>query len=160
MPVSATATGITAPPTPVVSAATVVTDNSFNANWAASTAATGYFLDVSVSNTFASFVTGYNNLSAGNVTSFAVNRNLSANTTYYYRVRSTNETGPTAISATIPLTTAPFPPVASAATAISDNSFNANWSASTAATGYSLDVSTSGTFSSFVAGYNNLAVGN
>ena len=160
MTASATATGNTAPPAPVASAASAVTDNSLNANWAASTAATGYFLDVSVLNTFASFVAGYNNLSVGNVTSFAVNTNLSANTTYYYRVRSTNTNGTSGNSSTITVTTVAVPPVASSATSVNDNSFNANWAASTAATGYSLDVSASGTFASFVTGYNNLSVGN
>jgi phosphodiesterase/alkaline phosphatase D-like protein len=40
------------------------------------------------------------------------------------------------------------------------NSFTANWSSVTGATGYRLDVSTSGSFGSFVPGFQNLDVGN
>src|SRR6478609_971390 len=63
------------------------------------------------------------------------------------------------VSATTPLSA----PTASAATAITSCAFDANWSAVTGtsgATSYELDVSTSTTFASFVAGYNALNVGN
>lgn len=76
---------------PVSSAATGVTLTAFTANWAAVTGATGYLLDVSTSNSFASFVTGYNGLAVGNVTSYALT-GLTSNTTYYYRVRATGST--------------------------------------------------------------------
>jgi len=48
---------------------------------------------------------------------------------------------------------APAAPVATAATSITSSSFQANWNASTGATGYYMDVSTSSTFSSYV--FNN-----
>lgn len=75
------------PSAPVAAAATNVGINSFSANWAASANANAYYLDVSTVNTFASFVSGYNNRSVGNVTTFSVT-GLTANTTYYYRVRA------------------------------------------------------------------------
>ncbi|HKR15391.1 MAG TPA: Calx-beta domain-containing protein [Pyrinomonadaceae bacterium] len=52
------------------------------------------------------------------------------------------------------------PPTANAATGITSNSFIANWSSSSGATGYRLDISTNSSFSSFVSGYQNLDVGN
>jgi hypothetical protein len=80
-----------APVAPVASAATSVAKTSFVANWAASTGATGYFLDVATDNAFTTFVTGYNNKDVANVTTYSVT-GLTAATTYYYRVRATNGT--------------------------------------------------------------------
>ena len=80
------------PAAPVALAATNVTFPGFTANWQASAGATEYFLDVSTSNTFANFVTGYDNRSVGNVTNFAVS-GLSSNTTHYYRVRASKAAG-------------------------------------------------------------------
>ena len=149
---------VSIPTAPVAAAATLVTSTGFSANWTASSGATGYYLDVSTSSTFASFVTGYNSKSAGNVITSAVT-GLTANTTYYYRVRAFNTAGTSGNSSTITVKTAPAAPVAKAATSIAQTSFSANWGASTGATGYYLDVSTSNTFTSFVTGYNNKSVG-
>jgi tetratricopeptide (TPR) repeat protein len=46
------------------------------------------------------------------------------------------------------------------ATYVASSSFTANWSSSSFATGYGLDVSTSSSFSTYVPGYQNLNVGN
>jgi len=54
----------------------------------------------------------------------------------------------------------PAPPTAHAATYIASNSFTANWSSVSGATGYRLDVSTNSSFSTYVTGYENLNVGN
>lgn len=53
-----------------------------------------------------------------------------------------------------------LPPTANAASGITSNSFTANWSSSSGATGYRLDISTNSSFSSFVSGFQNLDVGN
>jgi len=51
-------------------------------------------------------------------------------------------------------------PVASAGTNMTQTSFTANWGASTGATEYFLDVSNDIGFTSLLAGYSNLNVGN
>ncbi len=63
------------------------TRSSFMANWENMSGATGYRLDVSTSPSFNSFVSGYENLDVGNITSRIVS-GLSPGTTYYYRVRA------------------------------------------------------------------------
>src|SRR5262245_22270076 len=62
-----------------------------------------------------------------------------------------------------PTPTAIPPPAAPRAlqeTNVTASSFTANWTSVSGATGYRLDVSTSGSFSSYVPGYQNLDVGN
>jgi len=144
------------PPVPVAIAATNITQTGFQANWNASTGATSYQLDVSTNNEFSSFVTGYNNLTV-NGTNQSVT-GLIAGTTYYYRVRAINANGTSSNSNIITVLTVPPNPVATDATNVTNTSFQANWNASTSATSYRLDVSTSNSFSSFVTGYNNLTV--
>jgi N-acetylneuraminic acid mutarotase len=56
--------------------------------------------------------------------------------------------------------TPPPAPIANPATYVASNSFTANWSSVSGATGYRLDVSTSSSFSTYVTGYQNLNVGN
>lgn len=92
------------PTAPTANAATNITTISFSANWAASTGATTYYLDVSTINTFASFVTGYNNLDVGAVLTYSVT-GLTCNTTYYYRIRAGNTCGVSSNSNTITVTT-------------------------------------------------------
>jgi len=82
---------IAAPPNVTANSASLVSYTGFTANWAASTGATGYFLDVSTDPTFATYLPGYNNQGVGNVTSVVIT-GLTANTNYYYRVRATNGT--------------------------------------------------------------------
>ena len=50
------------------------------------------------------------------------------------------------------------PPTANAASLIAQTSFTANWSTSTDAIGYFLDVATDAAFTSLVPGFNNLSV--
>jgi phosphodiesterase/alkaline phosphatase D-like protein len=147
------------PSTPTAVAATGITTNSFTANWSASSGATGYRLDVSTSNGFSTFVTGYSNKDIGNATS-AIVGSLSPGTAYYYRVRAYNGVGTSGSSGTITVTTtanpsAPSPPAVGAATGITAGGFTANWSASSGATGYNLDVAIDNAFSLYVSGYQN-----
>lgn len=147
---------LTKPASPVPSAATTVTQTGFDANWAAATGTTKYYLDVATDNTFTNFVSGYNNKDVANVTTFTIS-SLSANTTYYYRVRGNNASGNSSNSATI---TVLGIPTGKAATLVNESGFYANWEAVTGVNGYKLDVATDAGFTSFVAGYNNLDVNN
>lgn len=97
-------TVLTVPPAPVALAASAITVSAFQANWQAALAATGYRLDVSTVNTFATCVAGYKNLEVGNVLSHSVS-GLTPGTTYYYRVRATNGSGSSADSNVIQLAT-------------------------------------------------------
>ncbi len=95
------ATHLTAP---VASAATSITATGFTANWSASTGATKYYLDVATDSGFTSYVSGYQNLNVSDVTSYAIT-GLTAETTYYYRIRAYNTTGTSSNSNTINTTT-------------------------------------------------------
>ncbi|MFY9307870.1 MAG: fibronectin type III domain-containing protein, partial [Bacteroidia bacterium] len=150
----------TAPNAPAAAAASNFTCTSFNANWSVASGATGYFIDVSTSAAFASFVTGYNNLSLGLVTTYNIT-GLTSNTTYYYRLRASNGCNTSGNSNTITvITTSPNAPNATAASNFTCTSFNANWSAASGATVYFLDVATDASFTGFVSGFNNLSVNN
>ena len=76
---------------------------------------------------------------------------------YFYRVRAANNNGASASSNVISLTTLFDPPVATAATDITTNSFTAHWNVATYASGYYLDVSTDASFTTMV---NNSGTGN
>ena len=72
--------------TPVATAATGVGQTSFTANWNAFSGASYYLLDVSTSSSFSSFVGSYQNFVV--LTNSQVVSGLTANTTYYYRLRA------------------------------------------------------------------------
>lgn len=72
---------------PVALPATNVTYEGFTANWEAYGGALTYFIDISTSPTFASFVPGYEDLEVGDVLFLDVT-GLNDDTTYYYRVRA------------------------------------------------------------------------
>jgi hypothetical protein len=141
------------PTAPTANAATSITSNAFTANWSAVAVASNYRLDVSTSNTFSSFLAGYQDRTV-NGTSFGVN-GLTPSTTYYYRLRAANAAGTSGSSNVITAVTTAAPlaaPTANAASGVSANSFTANWSSVGGATGYRLDVSTDN-FQSFVSGF-------
>ena len=68
------------------------TRSSFMATWGTVSGAKGYFLDVSTSNSFSSYVDGYQGLNVGNVNGRAVT-GLNSGTTYYYRVHADTGAG-------------------------------------------------------------------
>ena len=110
---------------PVASAATTVTASGFTANWAASSGATKYYLDVATDSGFSSFVPSYNNLDVGNVTTRPVT-GLSRLMAYHYRVRAyTADYGSSANSLRIDVATTPDLPTVTAAAADGITAFSA-----------------------------------
>jgi hypothetical protein len=97
-------TSPTVPPAPTAISASGVATSVFTANWASVSVATSYRLDVSTSNAFTTFVTGYQDRDVGNVTSWQMT-GLTPNAPYFYRVRAVNAVGQSGNSATIPVTT-------------------------------------------------------
>lgn len=86
--VNATPTPPAAPAVPTVGTTTY---DSFTAQWAAVSGATGYEIDVATDAGFTAFVTGYQDLDLGNVTSRALTGLRLG--TYYVRVRAYNANG-------------------------------------------------------------------
>lgn len=145
------------PSAPSAKTAVDITTGSFTALWDPVGNADTYRLDVSTSSTFSSFVSGYQDLSVDG-TSMAVT-GLQYNTTYRYRVRAVNAAGTSSSSTTITTTTMlAYPPVATPASHVTNNSFTAHWQAVDGITSYKLDVSENPEFSSFVSGYDGLTV--
>jgi len=147
-----------APGTPYALSATNYNNTSFTANWNPVDNCTSYKLDVSTDANFSTFVTGYNNLDVGYVTTKNVT-GLSAGIQYFYRVRAANANGQSFNSNVISIggLTAPL---ASDATNKTSTSFSANWGSVGGTTSYKLDVATDFYFQSIVSGYSNLDVGN
>lgn len=149
------------PLAPTASNATNVTASSFQANWSTVPNATIYFLDVATDNAFTNYVSGYQSLNVGNVTSYIVN--VPPGCTYYYRIRASNECGIQSINSNVISVNVGGPigtPTANAATSITSNSFVANWNAVSGASSYVIDVSTNPSFTNILSSYNNLNVGN
>jgi phosphodiesterase/alkaline phosphatase D-like protein len=149
------------PAAPNAQSAANVTSSSFTAHWGSVTGAIDYRLDVSTTNTFATYVPGYQDLDVGNVTSYPVT-GLSAHMTYYYRVRAYNgcaTSSNSSIKNVQTLSCTPVAPNAQSATNVSSSTFTTHWSSVSGAIDYRLDVSTSNTFATYVPGYQNLSVG-
>lgn len=92
------------PDAPIALAASNITSTGFTAHWTLTGNTTGYFVDVSINSNFSTFVSVYNNFSAGNVQSINI-AGLTSNTTYYIRVRANNSAGASPNSNTIQVKT-------------------------------------------------------
>jgi autotransporter-associated beta strand protein len=108
-----TADVLPVPAAPTSSAATAPGTGGFTANWASSSGATKYYLDVATDSGFTSFVGVFNNFDVGNVTSYSVTGSFTGGTTLYYRVRAYNTAGNSTNSApqTVGITAALLPTV-------------------------------------------------
>jgi M6 family metalloprotease-like protein len=138
----------------VANEATDVTMTSFTANWQESADATAYLLSVYTTTTAPSgkvtydYINGFEKKNVGKATSMEIT-GLSAATEYKYSVRcydsttemesfSSNEVSVVTLDPTFEYKA----PMATAATAVSDSGFTANWEPLEEASGYILDVYT------------------
>ncbi len=94
---------------PIANPGSGATCSQITSNWASSSYATSYVLDVSAVNDFATYLNGYQNINVGNVTTYPVS-GLSPGTIYYYRVRAVNSCGTSASSSVISYSTSPAAP--------------------------------------------------
>ncbi len=101
---SANGTFWTIPANPTAQTASGTTVSGFTANWSVVAGATNYLLDVAEDIGFTSYVSGYQNLSVGNVTTKSVS-GLDSGATYYYRVRAQNSGGMSGSSGTVAIRT-------------------------------------------------------
>ena len=119
-------------------------------------------MDVATDNHFNTYVPGYQDLDVGNTTSYPVT-GLSANTTYFYRVRAYNDCATSRnsnVKNVKTLACTPKAPSAQNATDVTSSSFTAHWGGVNGAIDYHLDVSTTNTFATYVPPYQDLSVGN
>lgn len=143
---------------PIATAATEVTETSFQANWEEVSDAINYVVEVATDDAFTNLVDGYDNKVADGL--FLEVTGINGSTTYYYRLRAVNSIGGSAYSNVITVTTSNITtptldaPVATNATNVTETSFQANWNTVTGATSYLLDVATDNAFTNFVMGYN------
>src|SRR6185437_12618091 len=129
---STTATALTKPATPVLTA-TVASATSISLSWVAITGATSYVIESSNDggNTWA-------NLPSQSGTTY-VNTGLTADTQYKYRIHAVNATGSSPTGSVSTITTTLLAPAGLAATAISSTQINLAWTPKTDATNYKIE---------------------
>jgi hypothetical protein len=121
----------TLPAAPTVAVASSISATGFTANWTAPTqgAATfTYTLEYSTAPDLANAIPVNSILSSESSSAIS---SLTANTSYYYRVKAVNAAGSSAYSDIQSLATIPVAPTSAAATSISATGFTANWTAPT-----------------------------
>jgi hypothetical protein len=143
----------TAPPAaPVALDADEITSSTLKTHWHPVSGAWGYAIDVATDEAFTSMIATNVDVAAD---TFYKATGLTFNTNYYFRVRAYNEAGQGANSNTVLTKTSAMPippatPVTTAATAIAQTEFTANWAAADKANGYVIDVATDNQFANLL----------
>jgi hypothetical protein len=106
-PNSSVVTQLLKPATPVALDANPIGINSFTAKWESANGAASYILDASTQNDFSTHLPGYPN-NEGNALEKLIT-GLTANSSYYYRVKAVNATGESPYSNIKPVQTQPDP---------------------------------------------------
>jgi hypothetical protein len=158
-PLSASTITLTdAPATPTFSS---ITTSGFTVDWTATTGASTYRLDVSTASNFASYVSGYQDLTV-NTNSQAVT-GLAANTLYYVRVRAVNASGTSANSTSANSATLPNAPTVGTASSITTSGLTANWTApgsqGAVTFTYTVELSTANDFATISSTVSSIASG-
>jgi hypothetical protein len=159
-PLSSSVTTITAAPTaPSFSS---ITTTGATVSWSAVTGADSYRLDISTVSNFASFVSGYNDLTVTG-TSQALT-GLIPNTTYFARIRAVNASGTSSSSSNGSSATLHNAPTVAAGSGATTSAITANWTAPTGGGGvtftYTVELSTNAVdFSTLAGSQSNIASG-
>jgi len=157
-PNSLVASQFTVPSAPSQPTFTNIISDGFRVNWNSVAGASNYFIDISTNSGFTSFISGYNNRDVGAATFLTV-QNLSLATTYYVRVRASNDqTLVTVTSQNSPTGNQQTSPNGPTFNTITTSSFIVNWAAVTDAVSYILQIATNASFTTFVSGYENLSL--
>lgn len=135
-----------------------INQHFFKAVWTPVLSATAYHIDVSLTDDFSNFITGYENKSVDGAVSELKVEGLSAGTIYFLRLRSANASGVSGNSNTVEVITLPGTPDLHQPSAITQNDFNVSWDEVKGAEHYFIDVATTNTFANFVAGFQNTLV--
>jgi len=89
---------------PTALPATDVSDSSFKANWELAENAISHRLDVSIDDSFETFVPEYEDLNVGNATTWLVD-GLSSGVSYFYRIRALHSEGDPTLSNVVSVST-------------------------------------------------------
>ena len=147
------------PVAPVSLSATNIETRRFTSNWELVPGTDAYRLDVATDSTFTSYLSGFNDHDAGNVTFYTITT-ASPGTDYFYRIRAALGSLIGADSQIIGTTTYPDTPLASEATQRNALAFTANWQLAEGARNYLIDVSRDLNFTNILSLYHNLHTGN
>ena len=139
-----------------------VTTTTATVSWSSVTGATDYRLDLSTVSNFASFVSGYNDLTLSGTSENLIA--LTPNTLYYARVRAVNSSGTSANSSNGSTASLHNAPTVGSGSGATTSAITANWTAPTgggsASFTYTVELSTNVVdFSSPVATQNSIASG-
>lgn len=152
------------PAVPPIEPSNNPTCSGFTAQWAYTTNATGFLIDVATDASFTNLVPAYTNFAINSTATQLVLTGLNSGTTYHYRVRATNACGTSANSAPMSYATtgsALAAPIANMPNALENcNQANLRWSSVSNATDYYYDLARDEGFTNFVPGFNNARVGN
>lgn len=142
---------------PTATIPTNVTLNSFQANWSKVESADDYLLDVAEDVNFQRFLQDYNALPVRDVNRAV--RNLQPDKTYFYRVRARKGGFVSEYSNIMSVETTDLDvPLATPATNVTLNSFQANWRGGREGEQYLLTVATDQEFNMILPEYNRIAV--
>jgi hypothetical protein len=144
-------------PVPIALQALDVQSTSFIATWKPVLGSSIYVVDVATDPQFSSMVPGYQSRESEGVTLQVTG--LTAETTYYYRVRAQKDNTLSDNSNMIQVTTAALTsPVAIPATNVKVFEFTANWTAIEDAASYLVEVATDPDFNTILPNYNSREV--
>lgn len=139
-------------PSPVATQATNVAEVSAVVNWKKVTGAGSYEVDVALDENFAQILDDYQGKRSADLS--LPLKGLSANTTYYYRVRAKISNQISTNSNVVKVTTKALDtPVAYRASNVSATGFSLHWQKMPVVTAYLLDIAFDESFNEFVEGY-------